>query len=134
MNQNLPPEKHLIILWPNCESARSVLESTISQYLKVLSVTSGEWSENNAAANYSRFYQQNLFENNDIISHKGIGLFHIYVVLDPHPKYHFQETTSGYKFINSNIFKIKTPPIFNTSKPILVVANNNGKIIFSCFE
>jgi hypothetical protein len=107
MNQNLPPEKHLIILWPNCESVRSELESTISQYLKVLSVTSGEWSESNAAANYSRFYQQNLFENNDIISHKGIGLFHIYVVLDSHPKYHFQETTSGYKFINSNIFKIK---------------------------
>ena len=108
MNQNLPPEKHLIILWPNCNSVRTELENAISKNLKVLLMAFGEWNESNAEVNYSRFYQQNLFGNNDIISHKGTGLFHIYVVLDPLPTYNFQKTTRGYEFINTNIFKLKS--------------------------
>ena len=107
MNRDLPPEKHLIILWPSCEPNRSAIDNAISKSMKVLTMSYGEWSESNADANYSRFYQENLFESNDIISEKGIGLFHIYVVLDPNPKYDFQETSSGYKFVNLNVFKLK---------------------------
>ena len=108
MNQDLSPEKHLIILWPNCNSVKTKLENVISENLTVLKVVAGKWEAKNAEANYSRFYQQNLFGNNELISHKGIGLFQIYIVLDPQPEYDFQKTSRGYELVNTNVFKLKS--------------------------
>jgi hypothetical protein len=107
VNQNLEPEKHLIILWPSCLDATNELDRAISKSAKVLRVTSGSWSESNAGVNYSRFYQRDLSKENEVVSHKGTGKFYIYVVLDPNPKYGIRETSSGLRYVNINIFSLK---------------------------
>jgi hypothetical protein len=107
LNQNFEPEKHLIILWPSCAAVTSELERAISESLKVLSVSFGSWNDSNARLNYSRFYQKNLLGDNETVSHKGMGRFHIYVVLDSKPEYGFRETSSGNRYVNVNVFRLK---------------------------
>lgn len=108
MDDKFAPEKHLIIIWPNCSSSQMDLAKTIHENFRVLRVISGEWTESNAELNYSRFYQQDLFGDYKTIAHKGVGKFQIYIVLDSRPKYDFRETSRGFKFVNVNIFSLKS--------------------------
>ncbi len=108
MPDKFAPEKHLVITWPNCGSNQIELAKIIHEKFEVLRVISGEWTESNAELNYSRFYQQNLSGNLETISHKGIGKFQIYIVLDSQPSYGFRETSRGFEFVNINIFSLKS--------------------------
>ena len=106
-NLAMAKEKHLIILWPSCNSDRKLLDEQIFENFTVVRKVSGEWTERNAEINYSRFYQQNVVGNQEFVSHKGIGDFQIYIVTDTAPTYSHVETSRGYEFVNTNIFQMK---------------------------
>ena len=100
-------ELHIIIIWQNARYKEKEIIQDIQQHLCISECIEVEWSPENVASNFTRFYGVKLPNRSFKEKECGRGKFLLLTVLDENPKYEFTETSRGFELVNKNIFELK---------------------------
>lgn len=100
-------ELHLIVLWQNARYKQKEILEDIKSQVKILEVIEIEWSSNNVANNFTRFYGVKLPNRSFKEKECGRGKFLTVVVKDENPVYGYVETSRGFEYINKNLLELK---------------------------
>ena len=100
-------ELHLIVLWQNARYKQKEILDDIKSQVKILEVIEIEWSPENVASNFTRFYGVKLPNRSFKEKECGRGKFLTVVVKDQNPVYDYVETSRGFEYINKHLFELK---------------------------
>lgn len=101
-------EIHVFIIWEHARHAETKILNDIKKKFKIIKIYEVTWSKEKFTTNLSRFYGTNLPPNSNKEKHCGTGPFLAVIIEDIEPSYKSHITSSGDKYINSNLFTSKT--------------------------
>ena len=100
-------ELHLILLWQNARYKQQEILDDIQKELKISECIEIEWNDKNVSSNFTRFYGVKLPNRSFKEKECGRGKFLLVTVWDENPKYEYAETSRGFEYVNTNIFRLK---------------------------
>ena len=101
-------ELHLILLWQNSRYKQQEILDDIQKNLKISECIEIEWTKENVASNFTRFYGVKLPNRSFKEKECGRGKFLLITVWDENPKYEYVETSRGFERVNTNLFNLKS--------------------------
>lgn len=100
-------ELHLFIIWNKGRYKQREILDDLQSSLTIVEAIEVQWSANEIANNYSRFYGLKLKEKGSKIKECGTGPFLLLTIFDESPYYEYVETSRGHELVNKNIFALK---------------------------
>ena len=101
-------ELHLMIIWENARYQQDKIIDDIKKTFHILECFEIEWSDQNVATNFTRFYGVKLPDRSFKEKECGRGKFLLLLLWDDTPQYETRKTSHGVEVVNVKMFDSKS--------------------------